>query len=140
MAVGRESSGKGALTPVTRAGGLHPRQSLPVALSPAFCCMLSSTAAGCSAGGRWPGTRPGWADCEALEHGVGQALARVSRGVRANEGSVAKRLAAHRSLTSAERPCRRTGTTVESRYVRIGAVCRFILFCMPIAAFSAEDA
>ena len=93
MTAGRESSGKGALTPVTRAGGLHPRQSLPVALSPAFCCMLSSTAAGCSAGGRWPGTRPGWADCEALEHGVGRALARVSRGARADEGTVAKELA-----------------------------------------------
>ena len=70
----------------------------------------------------------------------GGASARVSRGARADEGMVAKGLAAHRSLTSAESPCRRTGTTVESRYVRIGAVCRFILFCMPIAAFSAEDA
>lgn len=29
------------------------------------------------------------------------------------------------------------GTTVESRYVRIGAVCRFILFCVAIAAFCA---
>ena len=46
----------------------------------------------------------------------------------------------HRSLTSAERPCNSTGTTVESRYVRIGAVCRFILFCTPIAAFWAFSA
>ena len=44
----------------------------------------------------------------------------------------------HPSLTSADRPCSSTGTTVLSRYVRIGAVCRFILFCTAIAAFSAD--
>ena len=43
----------------------------------------------------------------------------------------------HRSLTRAERPCSSTGTTVESKYVRMGAVCKFILFCTPMAAFSA---
>lgn len=42
-----------------------------------------------------------------------------------------------RSLTRAERPCSSTGTTVESKYVRMGAVCKFILFCTPMAAFSA---
>jgi superfamily II DNA/RNA helicase len=65
-------------------------------------------------------------------------VARVGR--RGKERGSRSQPAAHRSLTRAESPCSSTGTTVESRYVRIGAVCRFILFCMPIACFSADAA
>jgi hypothetical protein len=41
------------------------------------------------------------------------------------------------SFTSCERPCSRIGTTVESKYARIGNACCVNLLCTAVAAFSA---
>ena len=122
--------------------------------------LITTPFAGCSGAGRLRGTRQGSAACaqrvDACQTNVGwtglrqrvpvlESLGGDKRslkawrrpwGVAIKQRGVGGRVT-HRSLTSAERPCSRTGTTVESRYVRIGAVCRFILFCTPIAAFSA---
>lgn len=45
----------------------------------------------------------------------------------------------HRSFTRADMPSKRMGTTVWSRYARIGSDCTFRRSCSVSAAFSADD-
>ena len=46
----------------------------------------------------------------------------------------------HLCFTKSDKPCSRMGTTVWSRYVRIGKACASIFSCASVAAFSASAA